>query len=98
MVTGYPEGYDPTKSGPSGNMTINGTSTYTGEASIVSVPTRKRSFIPGAALSSGSLGKRQQGASVAQLDAPPYAIHNGNFHLSPSHGWSDAEEMQVPDR
>ncbi|KAG0697209.1 glycoside hydrolase family 31 protein [Suillus ampliporus] len=65
VVTGYPECYNQTIWGPSGNMTINGTSTYSCAASSTTMPV---------------IEKRGVGASGEQginLNSPPYAIHNG---------------------
>ncbi|KAJ7627419.1 glycosyl hydrolases family 31-domain-containing protein [Roridomyces roridus] len=67
LVTDYPEGYNATISGPSGNVTINGTLTF------------------GATDDSSSLSKRGVGAgnqTGIDINAPPYAIHNGNGRLS----------------
>ncbi|TCD60713.1 hypothetical protein EIP91_009634 [Steccherinum ochraceum] len=67
LVADYPEGYDATTSGPSGNITVNGTSTF------------------GAGNASSTLTKRGQGAGGednVNLNAPPYAIHNGFGDLS----------------
>ncbi|KAF8510825.1 glycosyl hydrolases family 31-domain-containing protein [Hysterangium stoloniferum] len=67
LITDYPEGYDPTVSGPSGNITVNGTLTF------------------GATNSSSSPSKRGLGAAKlknANINAPPYAIHNGFGPLS----------------
>ncbi|EGN94287.1 glycoside hydrolase family 31 protein [Serpula lacrymans var. lacrymans S7.3] len=63
LVTGYPECYNSTLSGPSGNMTINGTLTYA----------------CGIAGAEGALAKRGIGAGEetgVNLNDPPYAIHN----------------------
>jgi alpha-glucosidase len=69
-VTAYPECYNSTISGPSGNMTVNSTSTYAcSDPSNSSVTLSKRGI--GAANQSG-----------VDLNAPPYAIHNGNGRLS----------------
>ncbi|KAG9311232.1 glycoside hydrolase family 31 protein [Chiua virens] len=68
VVTGYPECYNETLWGPSGNMTINGTSTD--------------SCVPGTTepLSKRSIGAG--GESNLNLTSPPYAIHTGNGELS----------------
>ncbi|KII83963.1 glycoside hydrolase family 31 protein [Plicaturopsis crispa FD-325 SS-3] len=67
MVTAYPECYNVNASGPTGNMTVNGTSTSAcgsdGSASV------KR-----------GLGAAND--SDANLNAPPYAINNGFGELS----------------
>ncbi|KAI0271249.1 glycosyl hydrolases family 31-domain-containing protein [Gloeopeniophorella convolvens] len=70
-VTDYPEGYNPTISGPSGNLTINGTLTYgAGDSSIgLSRRTAKRGLGAG-------------GEEGVDLNSPPYAIHNGFGNLS----------------
>ncbi|KAJ7692931.1 glycosyl hydrolases family 31-domain-containing protein [Mycena rosella] len=67
FVTDYPEGYNATISGTSGNITVNGTLTYGATA-------------PGAALSARGVGAANQ--SDVDLNAPPYAIHNANGRLS----------------
>ncbi|KAJ7732476.1 glycoside hydrolase family 31 protein [Mycena maculata] len=66
-VTAYPEGYNSTLSGLSGNITVNGTLTY------------------GATADFSSLSRRGIGAgneTGIAINAPPYAIHNGNGPLS----------------
>ncbi|KZT24332.1 glycoside hydrolase family 31 protein [Neolentinus lepideus HHB14362 ss-1] len=68
-VAGYPECYNDTVFGPSGNMTVNGTSTYSCDTDE----------------STGSLSKRGLGAANetgVNLNNPPYAIHNGAGRLS----------------
>ncbi|KAI0791893.1 glycosyl hydrolases family 31-domain-containing protein [Abortiporus biennis] len=67
LVVDYPEGYDSTKWGPSGNITINGTLTFGSDT-----PTIK--------LNKRGLGAGNQ--SGVDLNSPPYAIHNGNGPLS----------------
>ncbi|KAI0338173.1 glycoside hydrolase family 31 protein [Trametopsis cervina] len=65
-VVEYPEGYNATISGPSGNITVNGTLTFNQAAPP-------------------NLVKRGVGAgnqTGVDLNAPPYAIHNGNGRLS----------------
>ncbi|KZT00896.1 glycoside hydrolase family 31 protein [Laetiporus sulphureus 93-53] len=62
-VTAYPEGYNATLWGPSGNITINGTLTYSGEAPDT------------AALEKRGVGAGEQ--TGVNLSNPPYAIHNG---------------------
>lgn len=71
-VTDWPEGYDPARWGISGNMTINGTLTYDDgvEVTAASLP----SFLLDA------MEKRALGD--IDLNAPPYAIHNGFGDLS----------------
>ncbi|KAI0816891.1 glycosyl hydrolases family 31-domain-containing protein [Trametes gibbosa] len=69
LVTDYPEGYNATIWGPSGNITINGTLTF-GNHSAPSPP---------------ALEKRGLGAAAepgVDLNSPPYAIHNGDGFLS----------------
>ncbi|CCM04271.1 uncharacterized protein FIBRA_06441 [Fibroporia radiculosa] len=63
LVTAYPEGYNATVWGPSGNMTINGTLTYGVDSSAVS------------ALDKRGIGAGDQPG--VNLNYPPYAIHNG---------------------
>ncbi|KAJ8584016.1 glycoside hydrolase family 31 protein [Rhizopogon salebrosus TDB-379] len=71
VITGYPEWYDNIKIwGPSGNMTINGTSTYScAPDSTTMTMTEKRGV--------GAGGERG-----IDLNSPPYAIHNGFGGLS----------------
>ncbi|KAM5542308.1 hypothetical protein V8D89_004181 [Ganoderma adspersum] len=69
LVTDYPEGYNATIWGPSGNITINGTLTF-GNAS---------------ASAAGAHAKRGLGAAAepgVNLNSPPYAIHNADGFLS----------------
>ncbi|KAL5534914.1 hypothetical protein ACEPAF_3004 [Sanghuangporus sanghuang] len=69
-VTDYPEGYDQAVSGPSGNITINGTLTF--EVEQIGSETQV------------GLQKRGIGAADqvdANLNNPPYAIHNGAGRL-----------------
>ncbi|KAG2343401.1 glycoside hydrolase family 31 protein [Suillus weaverae] len=64
VVIGYPECYNETLWGPSGNMTINGTSTYSCAANSTTMT---------------KIEKRGVGASSEEgvdLNSPPYAIHN----------------------
>ncbi|KAI0310612.1 glycosyl hydrolases family 31-domain-containing protein, partial [Amylostereum chailletii] len=71
LVTDYPEGYNATPWGSRGNMTINGTLTYG------SVPPSTGLF--------RTLPKRGVGAGGdpnAELNTPPYAIHNAFGRLS----------------
>ncbi|THU98216.1 hypothetical protein K435DRAFT_721010 [Dendrothele bispora CBS 962.96] len=65
-ITTYPECYDPSISGPSGNLTVNGTSTCTNASQIVGLVPR-------------GLGAAEQPVDVVD---PPYAIHNGFPSLS----------------
>ncbi|KAF5371361.1 hypothetical protein D9615_009680 [Tricholomella constricta] len=65
-ITDYPECYDPVVSGPSGNITVNGTLTCRTETS--------------SSLTKRGLGAGQQ--TGVDLNTPPYAIHNGNGRLS----------------
>ncbi|KAJ7240162.1 glycosyl hydrolases family 31-domain-containing protein [Mycena haematopus] len=66
LVTDYPEGYNATISGPSGNITVNGTLTYGATA--------------GSTLSTRGIGAGNQ--TGVELNTPPYAIHNANGRLS----------------
>ncbi|KAJ7080919.1 glycosyl hydrolases family 31-domain-containing protein [Mycena belliarum] len=66
FVAGYPEGYNAAVSGPSGNITVNGTLAYGATAQ--------------AALAARGIGAGNQ--SDVDLNAPPYAIHNENGRLS----------------
>ncbi|KAF5391079.1 hypothetical protein D9757_003119 [Collybiopsis confluens] len=66
-VTDYPECYDSSVSGPSGNITINGTSTCTNSSSPSGLSVR-------------GLGAGAQ--SGVDLNSPPYVIHNGFGDLS----------------
>ncbi|KAH7923368.1 glycoside hydrolase family 31 protein [Leucogyrophana mollusca] len=63
VITGYPECYNDTISGPSGNMTVNGKSTNSC-ATNTSSTTSKRGVGAG-------------GETGVNLNAPPYTIHNG---------------------
>ncbi|EJF58514.1 hypothetical protein DICSQDRAFT_172868 [Dichomitus squalens LYAD-421 SS1] len=67
LVTDYPEGYNATIWGPSGNITINGTLTF-GNNSAAN------------ALSKRGLGAAAE--SGVNLNTPPYAIHNADGILS----------------
>ncbi|KAL5495907.1 hypothetical protein ACEPAI_1371 [Sanghuangporus weigelae] len=69
-VTDYPEGYDQAVSGPSGNITTNGTLTFKVEqiGSETQVGLQKR-----------GIGAADQ--VDANLNSPPYAIHNGAGRL-----------------
>lgn len=60
--TQYPEGYDQEKWGPSGNMTINGTSTYSPEKQE---PKKRNTF-------------EAIDGDYQRLKYPPYLIHNGS--------------------
>ncbi|KAJ7727590.1 glycosyl hydrolases family 31-domain-containing protein [Mycena metata] len=66
LLTNYPEGYNLTISGPSGNITVNGTLTFNETAS--------------ATLSARGIGAGNQ--TGVDLNTPPYAIHNANGRLS----------------
>ncbi|KAF5391185.1 hypothetical protein D9757_003120 [Collybiopsis confluens] len=66
-VPDYPECYNSSISGPSGNITINGTLTCTNSSALVG-------------LSARGLGAGAQ--TGIDINAPPYAIHNGNGDLS----------------
>ncbi|KIP03540.1 glycoside hydrolase family 31 protein [Phlebiopsis gigantea 11061_1 CR5-6] len=68
LVSDYPEGYNATISGPSGNITVNGTLTYGVGVDSTS------------ALSKRGIGAGNQ--TGVDLNTPPYAIHNGNGRLS----------------
>ncbi|THU98203.1 hypothetical protein K435DRAFT_965039 [Dendrothele bispora CBS 962.96] len=70
-VTAYPECYDSSISGPSGNITINGTLTCTNASQIAT-----STF----ALAGRGLGAREQ--LERNVVDPPYAIHNGYPSLS----------------
>lgn len=62
--------YNSTISGPSGNITVNGTLTYGAGAAPFSEPYKR------------SLGKRGLGAANetdVDLNNPPYTIHNGKL-------------------
>ncbi|KAH9836846.1 glycosyl hydrolases family 31-domain-containing protein [Rhodofomes roseus] len=64
LVTDYPEGYNASMWGPSGNITINGTLTY----GVNERPSE-------AAVTKRGVGAGEQ--SGVNLNFPPYAIHNG---------------------
>ncbi|KAG6370670.1 glycoside hydrolase family 31 protein [Boletus reticuloceps] len=63
VATGYPECYNETLWGPSGNMTINGTSTN-------SCPSETMETLKKRGIGAG-------GEPSVNLTSPPYAIHNG---------------------
>ncbi|KAJ6556155.1 glycosyl hydrolases family 31-domain-containing protein [Mycena capillaripes] len=67
-ITDYPEGYNATISGPSGNITVNGTLTYGATAPPLS------------GLWTRGIGAGSQ--IGIDLNTPPYAIHNGFGRLS----------------
>lgn len=78
-VTDYPEGYNATISGPSGNITVNGiytfnqTSNHTGAAAHGKreLMLRRGAFVGiDAYVTSDAYGPEE-------IDTPPYAIHNG---------------------
>ncbi|KAF8532453.1 glycoside hydrolase family 31 protein [Gautieria morchelliformis] len=64
-IVDYPEGYNATISGPSGNITVNGTSTFGAGAGVEAVTLSKR-------------GLGEASLDGANVITPPYAIHNGN--------------------
>ncbi|KAF7966062.1 hypothetical protein HWV62_40232 [Athelia sp. TMB] len=66
-ITTYPECYNSTISGPSGNITINGSATYSCGDFGYSPTIKRRNFSV---------------VSGANNGEPPYAIHNGNGKLS----------------
>ncbi|KAI0735986.1 glycosyl hydrolases family 31-domain-containing protein [Earliella scabrosa] len=68
-VTEYPEGYNATIWGPSGNITINGTLTFGNDsAHNVDIHTKR--------------GLGMAGEFGVDLNNPPYSIHNGEGILS----------------
>lgn len=69
-ITDWPEGYNSTISGPSGNVTVNGTLTY-GAGTDTSA-------------GADAIQKRGLGSAAADMDLndPPYTIHNGFGPLS----------------
>lgn len=93
-VAGWPQGYNNLTWGSSGNITINGTYTYT-EGPVQN--NARRSLLPSISREDGGLVKRQAGdkfgpndpdysyanSSERYLSNPPYAIHNG-IHISPT--------------
>jgi alpha-glucosidase len=64
-ITDYPEGYNSIISGPSGNITVNGTLTYGATAPSISKLSRR------------GVGAGNQ--TGVDLNMPPYAIHNGSL-------------------
>ncbi|KAG2123725.1 glycosyl hydrolases family 31-domain-containing protein [Suillus cothurnatus] len=72
VVTGYPECYNETIWGPSGNMTINGTSTYSCTTSSITTAVIEKRGVEERGVGAGG----EQGVN---LNTPPYAIHNGSF-------------------
>ncbi|KAI0353239.1 hypothetical protein OH77DRAFT_1497460 [Trametes cingulata] len=69
LVTDYPEGYNATIWGPSGNITINGTLTFGNHSTTPSRVLSKRAL--GAAAEPG-----------VDINSPPYALHNADGFLS----------------
>ncbi|KAI0329976.1 hypothetical protein GY45DRAFT_1324212 [Cubamyces sp. BRFM 1775] len=67
LITDYPEGYNSSIWGPSGNVTINGTLTYNNNETFT-------------ALSKRGIGAGKQ--KGVDLNSPPYAIHNGYGYLA----------------
>ncbi|KAJ7064072.1 glycosyl hydrolases family 31-domain-containing protein [Mycena amicta] len=67
-VSDYPEGYNASLWGPSGNITINGTLTYGVDPA------------PESALAARGIGAGDQ--TGIEVNTPPYAIHNANGRLS----------------
>ncbi|KAH9911567.1 glycosyl hydrolases family 31-domain-containing protein [Epithele typhae] len=67
-VTEYPEGYNSTLWGPSGNITINGTLTFGNNSAD----------FPGVTFPPTKRGLGSAGLPVEDLNTPPYAIHNGD--------------------
>ncbi|EJF67386.1 hypothetical protein DICSQDRAFT_151660 [Dichomitus squalens LYAD-421 SS1] len=63
LVTDFPEGYNATVWGPSGNMTINGTSTFGNNGNTENTIVKR------------GLGAGQE--KQVNFNHPPYAIHNG---------------------
>ncbi|CAL1697161.1 unnamed protein product [Somion occarium] len=78
-ITDYPEGYNSTISGPSGNITVNGTLTFGADGSTSS------------SLSKRGIGAGRQ--TGINLNVPPYTIHNGDFvELDVHNMWGLMEE------
>ncbi|THU98207.1 hypothetical protein K435DRAFT_777589 [Dendrothele bispora CBS 962.96] len=75
-VLDYPECYDSSVWGPSGNVSINGTLTFGCDPAISSsAPTSKRDFVNEEPLA-------VQSSEDFDVNTPPYAIHNGFGPLS----------------
>ncbi|KAI0076562.1 hypothetical protein K474DRAFT_1755437, partial [Panus rudis PR-1116 ss-1] len=66
-VVNYPEGYNSTISGPSGNITVNGTLTYGADQTTLNN------------LSKRGVGAGNQ--TDVNINTPPYAIHNGALSI-----------------
>ncbi|KAG6327535.1 hypothetical protein ID866_11554, partial [Astraeus odoratus] len=86
-VSGYPECYNETLWGPSGNMTINGTSTYSCAGPIVTttagVLKQKRMGLRTRAFNLKTRrGIGAGGETGIDVNSPPYAIHNAAGALS----------------
>lgn len=62
--------YNSTISGPSGNLTVNGTLTYGAGAEPFAEPARRFT------ISKRGLGEANE--TNVDLNNPPYTIHNGN--------------------
>ena len=65
-MTDYPEGYDSSRWGPSGNLTINGTYTFSNDSSTTAALAKR-----------GTSLYERVADDDRDLNAPPYAIHNG---------------------
>ncbi|KAF7313029.1 Glycoside hydrolase family 31 protein [Mycena kentingensis (nom. inval.)] len=82
-VLDYPEGYNATIWGPSGNITVNGTLTYSAPAPASPAIVARAAALPAMAapaISARGIGGGNQ--SDIEVNAPPYAIHNANGRLS----------------
>ncbi|KAG8869470.1 hypothetical protein FRB97_001206 [Tulasnella sp. 331] len=80
----YPECYNATISGPSGNITVNGTMTCN-ETEAQASAMRKRDLRTPVTLDTSSMTERGLGAAIEShidLNYPPYTIHNGYGKLS----------------
>ncbi|KAF7314145.1 Glycoside hydrolase family 31 protein [Mycena chlorophos] len=74
LITQYPEGYNATLWGPSGNITVNGTLTYDN--------TPPDDTSAQTALVARGIGAGNESLSFVDINTPPYAIHNGAIFLS----------------
>ncbi|KAG9005981.1 hypothetical protein FRB93_009082 [Tulasnella sp. JGI-2019a] len=83
LITNYPECYNATISGPSGNITVNGTLTCNQTES--STQQHKREVRAPVELKTSKMQKRGLGSAAGSdvnLNYPPYTIHNGYGKLS----------------
>ncbi|EIN04541.1 hypothetical protein PUNSTDRAFT_47500 [Punctularia strigosozonata HHB-11173 SS5] len=93
-VSTYPECYDVDRFGPSGNITVNGTLTCNATSSFSAALTERADLVERKKDEKKDEKKERKkdekkrrglgagGQPDVELNAPPYAIHNGNGRLS----------------